>query len=106
MRIHEDRDPQPIFKSLSFNSQNLKTKEKNATRREAKMKKIESQERKAYRSGTAANTPVEIHSQLPETSVGDPDPDVFGPPGSGSISQQRYRSGSFPFLIKVLSELK
>jgi hypothetical protein len=40
-------------------------------------------------------------------SVGDPDPHVFGPPGSGSISQ-RYGSGfgSFPFLIKVLSELK
>ncbi len=32
------------------------------------------------------------------TSVGDPDPDVFGPLGSGSISQ-RYESGfgSFPF---------
>ncbi len=69
------------------------------------MKEIKSQERKAYRSGTAANTPAEIHNQLPETSVGDPDPDVFGPPGSGSISQ-RYRSGSFPFLIKVLSGLK
>ncbi len=41
-------------------------------------------------------------------SVGDPDPqdpNVFGHPGSGSISQ-RYRSGSFPFLIKVLSGLK
>jgi hypothetical protein len=44
--------------------------------------------------------------------VGDPDPQdphVFGPPGSGSISQ-RYGSGSgsgtFPFLIKVLSGLK
>ncbi len=42
-------------------------------------------------------------------SVGDPDPDlhpqdlhVFGPLGSGSISQ-RYGSGSFPFLIKMLS---
>jgi hypothetical protein len=37
--------------------------------------------------------------------VGDPDPDVFGSPVSGSISQ-RYGSGSgsgsFPFLIKVL----
>jgi hypothetical protein len=30
------------------------------------------------------------------------DPDVFGPPGSGSISQ-RFGSGSFPFLINVLS---
>ncbi len=47
-------------------------------------------------------------------SVGDPDADsqdpyVFGPPGSGSVSQ-RYGSeswsGSFPFLIKVLSGLK
>jgi hypothetical protein len=41
-------------------------------------------------------------------SVGDPDPQdphVFGPPGSGSISQ-RYGSGSFPFLIKVLIGLK
>jgi hypothetical protein len=40
------------------------------------------------------------------TSVGDPnpqDPHVFWP--SGSLSQ-RYGSGSFPFLIKVLSELK
>jgi hypothetical protein len=35
------------------------------------------------------------------------DPHVFGPSGSGSISQ-RYGSGSgsFPFLIKVLSGLK
>jgi hypothetical protein len=39
------------------------------------------------------------------SSVGDPDPDVFGPPRSGSISQ-RYGSGSFPFLINVLSGLK
>ncbi len=38
-------------------------------------------------------------------SVRDPDPHVFGPPGTGSISQ-RYGSGSFPFLIKVLSGLK
>ncbi len=38
----------------------------------------------------------------------DPDPEdphVFGPPGSGSFSQS-YGSGSFPFLIKVLSGLK
>ncbi len=39
------------------------------------------------------------------SSVGDPEPDphVFGPPGSGSISQ-RYGSGSgtFPFLIKCV----
>ncbi len=33
------------------------------------------------------------------------DPDVFGPPGSGSISH-KYGSGSFPFLITVLSGLK
>ncbi len=36
-------------------------------------------------------------STIPETSVPDSDPpdsDVFGPPGSGSISQ-RYGSGSF-----------
>jgi hypothetical protein len=43
------------------------------------------------------------------SSVGDPDPDpyphVFGPQGSGSISQW-YGSISFPFLIKVLSGLK
>jgi hypothetical protein len=41
-------------------------------------------------------------------SVGDSDPQdphVFGPPGSGSTSQ-RYGSGSFPFLIKVLSGWK
>jgi hypothetical protein len=29
-----------------------------------------------------------------------PDPKVFGPPGSGSVSQM-YGSGSFPFPIKV-----
>ncbi len=41
------------------------------------------------------------------SSVGDPDsqaPHVFGPPGSGSI-RQRYRSGSFPFLVNVLGGL-
>jgi hypothetical protein len=43
-------------------------------------------------------------------SIGDPEPDpqdphVFGPPGSGTISQS-YGSGSFPFLIRVLSGLK
>jgi hypothetical protein len=38
-------------------------------------------------------------------SVGDPDPHVFGPPGSVFI-RQRCGSGSFPFLIKVLSGLK
>ncbi len=45
------------------------------------------------------------HSFLDTNSVGDPNPDVFGPPGSGSINQ-RYGSGSFFFLIKVLSGLK
>jgi len=45
-----------------------------------------------------------------ETSVGDPDtnpqdPHEFGPPGSGFVSQ-RSGSGSFSFLIKVLSGLK
>jgi hypothetical protein len=33
-------------------------------------------------------------------SVGDPDPHVFVPPGSVS---QRYGSGSFPFLIMMLT---
>ena len=33
------------------------------------------------------------HSSKYKSSVGDPDPQVFGPPGSGSISQ-RYGSGS------------
>ncbi len=43
-------------------------------------------------------------------NVGDPDPQdphVFGPPGSGSISQRygsRSVSVSFPFLMKVLSK--
>ena len=37
------------------------------------------------------------------TSFGDTDPDVFGPPGSGSISQMY---GSFLFLINMLSRLK
>jgi hypothetical protein len=47
------------------------------------------------------------------TSVGDPDPEpdphVFGPPGSGSISQRcgsGFGSGSFPFIINLLSEMK
>jgi hypothetical protein len=34
------------------------------------------------------------------TSVGHPDPDVFEPPGSGSMSQ-RSGSRSFTFLIKM-----
>jgi hypothetical protein len=36
---------------------------------------------------------------IAKANIGDPDPDIFGPPGSGSISQ-RYGSGSFPFLIR------
>jgi hypothetical protein len=39
-----------------------------------------------------------------KSGVGDPDLDVFGPPGSGSVSQRWSRS--FLFLIKVLSGLK
>jgi hypothetical protein len=43
------------------------------------------------------------------SGVGDPDPHVFGSPGSGSINK-RYGSGSgsgsFPFPINVLSGLK
>ncbi len=45
----------------------------------------------------------------PVLTVGDKDPDVFRPPGSGS-TRQMYGSGSesrsFTFLIKALSELK
>jgi hypothetical protein len=47
---------------------------------------------------------MRLSSAMPG-SVGDPDPHVFRPPGSGSI-RQRYGSGSFPFLIKVLRGLK
>jgi hypothetical protein len=39
------------------------------------------------------------------TSVADPDPEdpyVFGPPGSGFISQ-RYGSGSFDHLVKIVT---
>ncbi len=51
-----------------------------------------------------------VTKNLLKISVRDPDPQdphVFGPPRSGAISQ-RYGSGSgsFPFLIKVLSGLK
>jgi hypothetical protein len=51
------------------------------------------------------------YSKLNRNQRWDPDPHVFGPPGSGSISQM-YGSGSgsdfrsFPFLINVLSRLK
>ncbi len=45
---------------------------------------------------------------LLKTSVGDPDDShVLGPPGSGSVIQKYGSgSGSFTFLIKVLSGLK
>jgi hypothetical protein len=39
----------------------------------------------------------------PPSNVEDPDPDVFGLPGSGSISR---RYGPFPFLVNALSGLK
>jgi hypothetical protein len=50
---------------------------------------------------------LNILIELLFNSVGDPDqdPHVFEPPGSESISSG-YGSGSFPFLIKVLSILK
>ncbi len=47
-----------------------------------------------------------LNSAKASTSVGDMDSQdrhVFGPSGSVSL---RYGSGSFPFLIKVLSGLK
>jgi hypothetical protein len=60
-----------------------------------------------------AGFPVIIfHQNKLQASVGDPDPQdlhVFGPPGSGfgSISQRcGSGTGSFSFLINVLSELK
>jgi hypothetical protein len=43
--------------------------------------------------------PAKDNSYNIKSSVGDPDPLGFGPPGYGSVSQ-RYGSGSFPFLIK------
>ncbi len=52
---------------------------------------------------------VRLYSSVvdPDLELDPQDPHVFGPPRSGSISQ-RYGSGSgsFPFLIKVLSGLK
>jgi hypothetical protein len=38
-----------------------------------------------------------------ETSVVDPDPDVFGPPGSGTVSH-RYGSGSFYNQVKIIKK--
>ncbi len=55
--------------------------------------------------------PITNFQFLLSGSVGDPDPEpdppVFRPPGSRSISQ-RYGSGSgsFPFLLTVLSGVK
>ncbi len=50
--------------------------------------------------------PQQLRLRLDNSSVGDPDPHVFGPPRSGSISKiYGSESGFFPFLIDVLSEL-
>jgi hypothetical protein len=52
-----------------------------------------------------ASAPIRVRDPDPDSQ----DPHLFGPPGSGSRSiSQRYgsRSGSFPFLIDVLSGLK
>jgi hypothetical protein len=56
------------------------------------------------RAATGGDGPFNMSQVCLLTSVEYPDPHAFGPPesGSGSISQ-RYGSGSFPFLINVLS---
>jgi hypothetical protein len=41
------------------------------------------------------------HHDSIQNSVVDPDPYVFGPPGSGSASQ-RYESGSFHHQAKIV----
>jgi hypothetical protein len=41
-----------------------------------------------------------------QTKLPDPDPHGFGPPGSGSSKRFGSGSGSFPFIIQVLSGLK
>jgi hypothetical protein len=46
-----------------------------------------------------------VHISIGDQDPVRQDPHVFGPPGSGSISQ-RYGFGFFPFLLKVLSGLK
>jgi hypothetical protein len=62
-------------------------------------------------SATTGDLSGELVLRIVFSSVGDSDPQdsphVFGPPGSGSISQ-RYGSGSrsLPFNIKMLSGLK
>jgi hypothetical protein len=48
---------------------------------------------------------IGVGNPNPEPDPDPQDPHVFGPPRSGSISQ-RYGSGSFMFLIDVLSGLK
>jgi hypothetical protein len=63
--------------------------------------------RSEIRSSPRASSPP-VPTGTVKASVEDPDPQdphVVGHPGSGSICQ-RYGSGSFPFLIKVLSGLK
>jgi hypothetical protein len=55
-----------------------------------------------------ANATISVGEPEQDPDPVDPDPQDphgFKPPGSGSISQ-RYGSGSFPFLIKLLSGLK
>jgi hypothetical protein len=54
---------------------------------------------------TTVSKPSGVHFLILLSSVGDPDPHVFGRPASGSVSV-RYRSGSFHFFINVLSGLK
>jgi hypothetical protein len=50
--------------------------------------------------GAVLVTTPQVLKHILDSSVPDPDPYVFGPPGSGSISTKyRYRSGSF-YIIK------
>jgi hypothetical protein len=52
---------------------------------------------------------TEVVDPDPEPDPDPQDPHVFGSPGSGSISQRYgsgYGSGSYPFLLNVLSGLK
>ncbi len=66
-----------------------------------------SEQMPSWKKASLVQFQVQIRGSILLYSVGDPDlePDshVFGPPGSIS---QRYGSGSFSFLIKVLSGLK
>jgi hypothetical protein len=45
--------------------------------------------------------PTKTFGDVLAGSVADPDPHVFGPPGSGPISQ-RYGSGSFYHHVKIV----